>query len=126
MKYKQKGLDVYCQYCNKQAQFVDSRIIFGKSYGMIYYCADCQAWVGVHCGTCNPLGVLANEELRLAKRSAHLYFDTIWQTRRMPRHVAYPWLAQKLNKDVSKTHIGEFSVKECELVVEICKQYLFK
>lgn len=36
-------MDVTCPYCNKKAKFVDSKKIYGKSYGMIYACfaSDC-------------------------------------------------------------------------------------
>ena len=32
-----------CPYCNQESQFVDSSVIYGKSYGMIYLCSDCDA-----------------------------------------------------------------------------------
>jgi hypothetical protein len=37
-----------CPYCNQESQFVDSSVIYGKSYGMIYLCSDCDAYVGCH------------------------------------------------------------------------------
>lgn len=45
--------EVYCDYCGRRAEFVDSKVIYGKSYGMIYLCR-CRpgyAYVGVHKGT---------------------------------------------------------------------------
>lgn len=50
-----------CPYCGCFAEFVDSSCVYnGKSYGMIYLCRPCVAWVGVHKGTDNALGRLAN------------------------------------------------------------------
>lgn len=40
-----------CPYCGKPTEFVDSSVIYGRSYGMIYLCRDCRAYVGVHKGT---------------------------------------------------------------------------
>ena len=49
---------VYCDYCGRQAEYVDSKIVYGKSYGMMYLCRNCMAYVGVHKGTDKPLGRL--------------------------------------------------------------------
>ena len=58
---------VYCDYCGRQAEYVDSKVVYGKSYGMMYLCRNCMAYVGVHKGTDKPLGRLANAELRYWK-----------------------------------------------------------
>ena len=55
---------VYCDYCGRETEYVDSKVIYGKSYGKIYLCRNCMAYVGVHKGTDKPLGRLANAELR--------------------------------------------------------------
>lgn len=69
-----------CPYCGKPTEYVDSSVIYGYSYGMIYLCRDCRAYVGVHKGTDLALGRLANAELREAKKEAHFYFDQIAKT----------------------------------------------
>lgn len=66
---------VYCDYCGRQAEYVDSKVVYGKSYGMMYLCRNCMAYVGVHKGTDKPLGRLANAELRYWKKRAHAVFD---------------------------------------------------
>ena len=63
-------MSITCDYCGRPAQLTDSAIVYGRSYGLIYYCAPCQAWVGVHKGTTTPLGRLANHELREWKKAA--------------------------------------------------------
>ena len=40
-----------CPYCGNRTEYVDSSVIYGRSYGMIYLCWDCMAYVGVHKGT---------------------------------------------------------------------------
>ena len=103
---------VYCDYCGRETEYVDSKVIYGKSYGKIYLCRNCMAYVGVHKGTDKPLGRLANAELRNWKKAAHAVFDPLWKYGRFRGHrnAAYAWLAQKMGLPVEKTHIGMFDV----------------
>ena len=89
---------VYCDYCGRETEYVDSKVIYGKSYGKIYLCRNCMAYVGVHKGTDKPLGRLANAELRNWKKAAHAVFDPLWKYGRFRGHrnAAYAWLAQKM------------------------------
>lgn len=114
-------MKVMCDYCGKRAHFVDSTIVYGRSYGMIYYCPDCKAWVGVHKGTDVPLGRLADAELRKAKIAAHAAFDVIWR-RRTTRKKAYKWLSERMGLPVEKTHIGMFDVAQCKRVIALCNK----
>lgn len=122
-----------CPYCGKRTEFVDSSVIYGRSYGMIYLCRDCRAYVGVHKGTDRALGRLANKELREAKKEAHFYFDQIAKTNlinkiwniHIPnmsnRNKAYLWLSNQLNIPYEFCHIGMFDIDCCKRVVELCK-----
>lgn len=114
---------VLCDYCGKLARLVDSTVVYSKSYGMIYYCSDCKAWVGVHKGTDEPLGRLADAELRYWKRQAHAAFDPLWRGReKRTRRWAYEWLAQEMGLPREQTHIGMFDVEQCKQVIRICKE----
>lgn len=115
---------VLCDYCGKPARFVDSALVYhGHSYGMIYYCPGCEAWVGVHKGTDRPKGRLANAELRMWKRCAHAAFDPLWRFKsRFTRRAAYQWLAEEMGLPEEKTHIGMFDVDQCKEVIRICKE----
>ena len=119
-----------CPYCNNPTQYVDSKVVYKKSYGMIYYCAPCYAWVGVHYGTNKALGRLAKVNLREWKQKAHKYFDPLWQKKMeqgyskiKARHKAYAWLAEQMGLPIEETHIGMFDVEQCKQVVEICKKF---
>ena len=49
-----------CPYCGAVSILTDSKVVYGKSYGMIYLCRNypkCDAYVGVHKRTNEPLGV---------------------------------------------------------------------
>jgi len=130
-------VDIYsgkiCPYCNGDSVFVDSNEVYGRSYGMIYLCRPCKAWVGVHKGTNEALGRLANAELREGKKEAHFYFDKLWSykikkgtKRRLARTKAYNWLSEELGTSISKTHIGYFDLEMCKKVVILCKPIVDK
>ena len=134
-----------CPYCSKPAVLVDSVVVYRRSYGMIWHCAPCRAWVGVHKGTIKPLGRLANEELRQWKIKAHAAFDPLWQAKfrhraaggagktgtpggasykpAFARGSGYSWLATQMQIDKKDCHIGMFDVEQCKQVVQICSKY---
>lgn len=120
--------DIYCDYCGTPAEFVDSKVIYGRSYGMMYLCPNCRAYVGVHKGTDKPLGRLADAELRKWKNEAHKAFDPLWQTGpfKRRRNAAYEWLAQQMKLPVEQTHIGMFDVEKCRMAIVICKSKMMK
>lgn len=118
---------VYCDYCGSRAEYVDSRVVYGRSYGMIYLCRHCMAYVGVHKGTNKPLGRLADATLRHWKKEAHAAFDPLWKYGKFKhnRDAAYAWLSAKMGLPVEKTHIGMFDVGQCKAVIQICRKELF-
>ena len=115
---------VYCDYCGRRTEYVDSKVIYGKSYGMIYLCRNCMAYVGVHKGSDKPLGRLANAQLRYWKKEAHAAFDPLWKygSFKHRRNAAYAWLAEQMGLPVDKTHIGMFDVGQCKAVIQICRK----
>lgn len=120
-----------CPYCGEYAEYVDSEIIYGKSYGMVYLCKPCDAYVGVHEGTCHPLGRLANAELRKYKIQAHAYFDPLYKrkmekgySKGKARSKAYQWLSREMGIPAHETHIGMFDVGQCKKVIEVCSKYV--
>ncbi len=124
---------VLCDYCQQSAELVDSVVVYGRSYGMIWLCRPCDAYVGVHKNSPRhaPLGRLANAELRYWKRRAHAAFDPLWQrkmardrvSKSEARKLAYHWLAEQLGLSVQQCHIGMFDVATCQRVMEICAPY---
>lgn len=111
-----------CPYCGKESEYVDSSVVYhGKSYGMIYLCRDCDAYVG-----CYPdgraMGRLANAELREAKKRAHHYLDQLWETgrrREHKRHIIYNWLSRMLGIPRELTHIGMSDVDQCNRIADL-------
>lgn len=126
--------DPTCPYCNLPAVFLptSSSIYNGRDYGPIWKCTPCDAYVGVHKGTRNPLGRLANKELRAAKQAAHRAFDPLWKDlrgaypdlmvvtnklRSIARSRAYRWLALQLDIRYEDCHVGMFDLELCERTV---------
>jgi len=136
-----------CPYCGEKPEFVDSSVIYGQSYGIIYLCRPCDAYVGVHKESDKALGRLANKDLREAKKKAHFYFDALWKAkvqigikedptrdkgkkywnwRGSCRTRAYKWLSTTMGIDPEFTHIGMFDIENCGKVVELCLPYYKK
>ena len=115
-----------CPYCKERSELIDSKFIYGKSYGMVWKCPDpaCDAYVGVHKGTEIALGRLANRELREYKKMAHAEFDKIWRLGIMKRREAYEWLSNQMQLSKDLCHIGMFDVAQCQKVIEICKTFI--
>lgn len=117
--------EVICPFCERLAEFVDSaRIYGGKSYGMVYDCRPCDAYVGVHKGTETPLGRLANKETRKWRNRAHAAFDRLWMRNQygrapMTRKEAYADLRRKLNLTAADAHIAMMNAEQCQLVVAL-------
>ena len=104
-----------CNYCGKEAEWVENKEIYGKNYGksyMVWLCRDCDAYVGCHNNTKEPLGILANKELRELRKQAHALFDPIWKEKGS-RAKAYAWLV----KNTGVQHIGESTKEEALKVI---------
>lgn len=121
-----------CPYCQQPSELVKGDVLYpyrpdlaGQDF---FRCAPCAAWVGCHRGTFNPLGRLANGELRRAKQAAHAVFDPLWQakmrrdkcSKKVARAAAYGWLATQLSVSREDCHIGMMDVAMCHRVVDVC------
>lgn len=131
-----KSTAIECPYCHRPAILVDSAEVYhGTSYGLIWLCRKCDAYVGTHKGTEEPLGRLANKELRDWKIKAHAAFDPLWQAKLRKRRAergpeykqayargsGYKWLAVQMGISAQQCHLGMFDVEQCKRVIEICQ-----
>lgn len=121
-------MQVRCPYCHNPAKLVGGDVIyphrpdlFAKKF---WQCLPCDAYVGTHKGSKDhqPLGRLANAELRAAKQRAHAAFDPIWKSGAMSRSEAYGALARLLGIEKKRCHIGWFDVERCSKVVDVVKE----
>ena len=110
-----------CPYCNSFIELKDSKVVYGKSYGLIYICSNfpkCDAYVGVHKGTEKPLGSLASRYLRGLRNECHKKFDTKWEDRK-ERKEAYKWLQSSMGLNKQKAHFAKFNEEQCVEFLEL-------
>ena len=111
-----------CPYCAHPAQWVQNKEVYGQNYGksyMIWLCKDCDAYVGCHMNTKQPLGTMANRELRDWRKKAHAAFDPIWlYTGKKERYQAYQWLTKQLGL-TQQVHIGEADIETCQRIIRV-------
>ena len=120
---------VICPYCKSKAKLADSEVIYGRSFGMVWLCTQwpkCNAYVGVHRATNEPLGRLADPMLREAKKKAHYAFDPLWKSGSMSRHEAYGLMAELMGIPREQAHIGMFDVQQCEDLIGRLQTYRCK
>lgn len=108
-----------CPYCGNEARWCSNEERYGKRYGkshMCYWCRPCDAYVGCHNNTRQPLGTLANKELRQWRMRAHAHIDPLWKSGRIKRSKLYKRLNGYFGKIV---HIGEADIDRCKAIVAI-------
>ena len=117
-----------CPYCDSIPELADTAEIYnGVSFGRMYICRKCGAYVSCHFGTDTPKGRLANAELRQLRIEAHEVFDAIYKLKyKRGRYQAYYWLSKELQRPFDYTHIGMMDEETCRKVIRICKEYLFR
>lgn len=112
-----------CPYCNRPAQWVENKAIYGRNYGasyMCWLCKDCDAYVGCHKNTQVPLGTMANKELREWRSKAHKAFDPLWKSGEYSRKKAYSLLSAYMGYE---THIGETNIEACKRIIEFSQDF---
>lgn len=115
---------VWCPYCGQKAQLVDSKEIYRQSYGMMWLCRPCEAYVGVHRDSkkFKPLGTLANAELRKLRNETHRVFDPLWKNNpRRTRKEAYALLANLMQIPPEQCHVAMFDKSRCLKAIELLK-----
>ncbi|MGF7131966.1 hypothetical protein P3T40_003449 [Paraburkholderia sp. EB58] len=119
---------VVCPYCDRDAVLVKGTVIYPHRQDLyarnFWHCASCDAYVGTHrrnrklkLNGDEPLGRLANRELRKAKVATHAAFDPLWVSGAMTRQAAYEWLAGAIGVSSDNCHIGMFDLDACRAVV---------
>lgn len=116
-------MKVKCPYCGSDAKLVDGEVIYGegRGHGPVWDCRPCDAYVGTHKvenKLHQPLGRLANRELRAWKQMAHNAFDPIWKDGYMNRTSAYKFLKTIMKLPEEHAHIGMFDVDQCKTLIE--------
>lgn len=88
-KKEKRTQPVRCPYCGAIADLRPASEIYGdeSAAGELYVCRNfpsCESYVRACPGTKQPMGPLANGDLRHLRIVAHRSFDQIWKTGVMP------------------------------------------
>jgi hypothetical protein len=111
-----------CPFCGHQVVKTSNREIYGKEYGngICYLCRNCRASVGTHPNG-EPLGILANTEMKRLKMLCHSHFDIVWKSGILKRGTAYHILSEKLNIPAEDCHFGYFNIDMLKKSLEMLK-----
>ena len=107
-----------CPYCNEEAVWCENKEVYGKNYGrsyVIYLCKQCDARVGCHNNTKEPLGTMANKELREWRMKVHTFIDLLWKSNKMKRQTVYRRLNEFFKKEI---HVGSSDIELCKQIIE--------
>ncbi len=111
---------VLCPSCKKEAQWVDNKVVYGRSIGkngsMCYWCGDCDYYVGTHNGGRIPLGIMADKETRIARMEAHQKIDALWKSGEMKRKEVYKKLGDIFGREI---HIGSADIELCMEIMDL-------
>ena len=116
---------INCPYCVASPLLVTGESIYPHRpdlyHKYFYLCPDCDAYVGCHPtgDGKNPLGRLANAELRKERQLAHSSIDLYWQSGRLPRREVYKRLSVLMHLPTKDTHIGLFDLEQCKLAAKL-------
>jgi len=118
-----------CNICesNKITLETNDVIYNGVQYGnypFIYLCNDCRSYVGIHPNSNSPLGTLANNEMRQARKRVKFKFIEWYMSKGFSRNKAYSILAKELNIPKEECHFGWFDVKKCNDAEKIILGFL--
>lgn len=94
----------------------NSVVYNGKEYGdwpYIYLCNDCRSYVGLHPETNIPLGTLADEETRQARKLCKDPFEALWRGGKWHRNEAYQKLADFFGIPKEECHFAWFTTEMC-------------
>lgn len=110
-----------CNICGgDNVNLVNNSIVYGKEYGRfpyVFLCNDCKAYVGVH-PDMSPMGILADNEMRVLRRKCHAIFDKTWATKK-ERVARYNALAEKLGCKQGECHFSWMSKQELEMALSV-------
>lgn len=118
-----------CPHCGSGVKMVNNVEIYGRQFGawpFAYRCesVSCDSYVGIHPKTDIPIGTLATEPMRAARKLAKAAFSPLWEKQGMDKDAAYAWMAEKMGLDMNHAHVGWFSIEQCNKLIEICNIHL--
>lgn len=120
-----------CTLCSGPVDIVGNEKIYGRKFGdwpWAIRCRCCRAYVGLHPKTNIPLGTLADQPTRDARKRVKPLFEMLWRHEPglpapMTRDQAYAWLSEQTGLPPARTHFGMFSVEDCANAEKVLTRY---
>lgn len=115
--------EVVCPYCGKHADLMSNGIFRGgNATGVVWACLPCDARVGVvkKDAGFNPLGRLANEELRALKKKTYVAFEQVSAVTGMSRTAVYRLVEAEADIPRRECQLGMFDLTRCQQALDIC------
>lgn len=129
--YSMKKKQIHCPYCGAKASLRPASAVYGTATKVpdsyLYVCdryPRCDSYVGAHKRTKEPMGTLANGDLRNKRIQAHKAFDWMWKSGLMTKWQAYKWMQGKLALTDEQAHIAKFSEYMCDRLIIECNRAL--
>lgn len=112
------GLDMTttCAECGDDCHLVTGLDIYPHREDLykksFWHCNSCDAYVGCHPNSTNPLGTAAGPALRPMRSQCHKVFDPMWKnkTKFKNRSEAYSWISKKMGFEV---HFSQLTHPQC-------------
>lgn len=126
MKQKNLRIGRLCYYCD------ETSVLRQTKFGHIYECPNCKAYVSVNTSTKEPLGSLANAELRRQRRIAHYYTNVLIKRTQKKKDLdyedakaeLYKWLSNEIQLDFIMNSIAQLFPDETQKIIDIMSKYV--
>jgi len=117
-----------CPYCGRRAIKVRADKIYkvvpkGLEDKLFFACIPCDAYVGTHAGTGQPMGTLAKHPLRVLRSRVHAMIDPLWKPDAYLRRLVYYQLSRDMGLHPSKCHVAMFDEDQCREAIRIARRY---
>lgn len=109
--------DMNCNLIKGNVAYPHRENLFSLNF---YQCPVCKNFVGVHKGTYRPLGVIANSEIKNARRHIHNLLDPIWKTGKIGRKKCYKLISEELGYEYHTANLK--TIDECRTVYRIIQR----
>jgi len=118
-RFDKEGKDLKCHDCGCGAKLINSKEVYGASYGLMWVCQNfpkCNNRVGCKKGTTTPIGELAGEDLRNLRKKIYEIIDTLFRTKKQNINQLYDEIGIKFG--LFPFRIGDLTVEQCHKVLE--------